>query len=235
MTNAETTASGKPTSPQRPLLPTSNAYMNRLYMYRIKNEQGDVTYKVDIFSRNQVGRGQNQSGRRALHRIISGSGWNRELFGGVGSRSGHGGFQRHRNRQADPDSRREVLGQRIHRRETASQNIEDLVIYELHVGSLGYPSTASGTFADAMAFVDKLVELGVNAVELLPVLEFDGDLQWGYGTSLFFCMQTSQGGAQSTEAFHTRLPSAWHRRHSGRGVQPLRDQRQRANGMGLRF
>ena len=31
------------------------------------------------------------------------------------------------------------------------QNLQDLVIYELHVGSLGYPSTAAGTFADAMA------------------------------------------------------------------------------------
>ena len=37
-----------------------------------------------------------------------------------------------------------------------------------------------------MKFVDELTDLGVNAVELLPVLEFDGDLQWGYGTSLFF-------------------------------------------------
>ena len=52
-----------------------------------------------------------------------------------------------------------------------------------------------------MAFVDKLAELGVNAVELLPVLEFDGDLQWGYGTSLFFCLQTSAGGANQLKHF----------------------------------
>jgi 1,4-alpha-glucan branching enzyme len=71
----------------------------------------------------------------------------------------------------------------------------------LHVGSLGFPSISGGTFADAMAFVDKLVDLGVNAVELLPVLEFDGDLQWGYGTSLFFCLQTSAGGANQLKHF----------------------------------
>jgi 1,4-alpha-glucan branching enzyme len=52
-----------------------------------------------------------------------------------------------------------------------------------------------------MAFVDKLMDLGVNAVELLPVLEFDGDLQWGYGTSLFFCLQTSAGGANQLKHF----------------------------------
>jgi 1,4-alpha-glucan branching enzyme len=71
----------------------------------------------------------------------------------------------------------------------------------LHVGSLGFPSTSAGTFADAVAFVDKLVDLGVNAVELLPVLEFDGDEQWGYGTSLFFCLQTSAGGANQLKHF----------------------------------
>ena len=34
-----------------------------------------------------------------------------------------------------------------------------------------------------------------------PLLESDGDLQWGYGTSLFFCMQTSQGGANQLKHF----------------------------------
>jgi 1,4-alpha-glucan branching enzyme len=48
------------------------------------------------------------------------------------------------------------------------ESLENLVIYELHVGSLGYPSTTPGTFTDAMAFIDKLVDLDVNAVELLP-------------------------------------------------------------------
>jgi 1,4-alpha-glucan branching enzyme len=66
------------------------------------------------------------------------------------------------------------------------QKLEDLIIYELHVGSLGFPSTAAGCFAAAMTFVDGLAELGVNAVELLPVLEFDGDLQWGTGLRCSF-------------------------------------------------
>jgi len=32
-------------------------------------------------------------------------------------------------------------------------------------------------------------------------LEFDGDMQWGYGTSLFFCLQTSAGGANQLKHF----------------------------------
>jgi hypothetical protein len=43
--------------------------------------------------------------------------------------------------------------------------------------------------------------LGVRAVELLPVLVFDGDRQWSYGTSLLFGMQSSAGGGKSTETF----------------------------------
>ena len=42
-----------------PALADFSAFMNRLYMYRIVNEQHGATYKVDIFSRNQVGRGNN--------------------------------------------------------------------------------------------------------------------------------------------------------------------------------
>ncbi len=176
-------------------------YINRLYMFRIKNEQGNLTYKVDIFSRNQVGRGHTNPGGAhyagsylALDGIVSCS------------------------VVSDPDqvtsdfSDTGIVKQSLIPEEkfwanefTAGKplpnSIQDLVIYELHVGSLGFGSTASGTFADAMAFVDKLVELGVNAVELLPLLESDGDLQWGYGTSLFFCMQTSQGGANQLKHF----------------------------------
>jgi 1,4-alpha-glucan branching enzyme len=45
-----------------PSLVKFDDYMNRLYMYRVTNEQGMPTYKVDIFSRNQVGRGGTNPG-----------------------------------------------------------------------------------------------------------------------------------------------------------------------------
>jgi 1,4-alpha-glucan branching enzyme len=184
-----------------PALANFDDYLNRLYMYRVTNEQGAKTYKVDIFSRNQAGRGATNPGGAHY------SGSYQDLDGIVSC-----------SVVSDPDQlTRDFTDTGIQKRTlipaeefwaseyagglVPPQNLADLIIYELHVGSLGFPSTAAGTFADAMAFVERLNELGVNAVELLPVLEFDGDLQWGYGTSLFFCLQTSAGGANQLKHF----------------------------------
>ncbi|HEY6417992.1 MAG TPA: alpha-amylase family glycosyl hydrolase [Candidatus Binataceae bacterium] len=184
-----------------PALANFDDYLNRLYMYRITNEQGTPTYKVDIFSRNQVGRGGTNPGGAHYQ------GSYLDLDGIVSC-----------SVVSDPDQlTRDFNDTGIEKQTlipeedfwaseytaglTPPQNIADLIIYELHVGSLGFPSTSAGTFADAMAFVDQMTDLGVNAVELLPVLEFDGDLQWGYGTSLFFCLQTSAGGGNQLKHF----------------------------------
>jgi maltooligosyltrehalose trehalohydrolase len=56
------------------------------------------------------------------------------------------------------------------------------VLYECHVGTF----TEEGTFDAAVDHLDDLVELGVTAVELLPVAEFPGERGWGYdGVSLW--------------------------------------------------
>jgi 1,4-alpha-glucan branching enzyme len=93
--------------------------------------------------------------------------------------------------------------------------VEDLVIYELHVGSLGFPSTEAGTLADAMAMLDYLGELGVNAVELLPISEFSGSLGWGYGDTHHFVIESSAGGRDKYKHF----VRACHRR----GIAVLQD------------
>ena len=184
-----------------PALSNFANYLSRLYMYRITNEQGSVTYKVDIFSRNQVGRGANNP--NGAHYTGSYT----DLDGIVSC-----------SVVSDPDQltkdfndtglvkqslipSTEFWANEYTAGTRPPQNLSDLIIYELHIGSLGFPSTTPGTFADAVAFVDNLVDLGVNAIELLPVLEFDGDMQWGYGTSLFFCLQTSAGGANQLKHF----------------------------------
>lgn len=51
-----------------------------------------------------------------------------------------------------------------------------LVIYELHVGTF----TEAGTFAGATEMLPKLAELGVNAIELMPLADFPGERGWGY-------------------------------------------------------
>ncbi len=59
---------------------------------------------------------------------------------------------------------------------------EDLIVYELHLGTF----TPGGTFASAIGKLPYLKELGVTAVELMPVVDFPGERGWGYdGVQLF--------------------------------------------------
>ena len=58
----------------------------------------------------------------------------------------------------------------------------DLIVYELHIGTF----TSQGTFLSAIDRLDELVELGVTAIELMPVATSAGRWNWGYdGVNLF--------------------------------------------------
>jgi malto-oligosyltrehalose trehalohydrolase len=59
---------------------------------------------------------------------------------------------------------------------------EEAVIYELHVGTF----SGEGTFAGVEAKLDYLVDLGVSAVELMPLASFPGERNWGYDGVLPF-------------------------------------------------
>jgi maltooligosyltrehalose trehalohydrolase len=54
--------------------------------------------------------------------------------------------------------------------------LDELVIYELHVGTF----TREGTFTAIAARFDHLKAIGVNAIELMPIADFAGDRNWGY-------------------------------------------------------
>ncbi len=64
------------------------------------------------------------------------------------------------------------------------------VIYELHVGTF----TPEGTFDAAIARLPELVDLGVTAVELLPVAEFPGARGWGYDGVDLYAPHHAYGG-----------------------------------------
>lgn len=68
--------------------------------------------------------------------------------------------------------------------------LDKYVIYELHVGTF----TPEGTFDAAIAHLDELVELGVTAVELMPIAQFPGRRGWGYDGVYPFAPQNSYGG-----------------------------------------
>jgi maltooligosyltrehalose trehalohydrolase len=82
---------------------------------------------------------------------------------------------------------------------------EESVIYELHVGTF----TSQGTFRSAIERLDWLVELGVTAIELMPVADFPGHRNWGYDGVLLFAPDASYGRPEDFKA----LVDAAHARH----------------------
>ncbi len=66
----------------------------------------------------------------------------------------------------------------------------DLVIYELHVGTF----TAAGTFEAIVPHLPALADLGVTAVQLMPVAEFPGSRNWGYDGVHLYAPQSTYGG-----------------------------------------
>ncbi|YAF94085.1 MAG: malto-oligosyltrehalose trehalohydrolase [Nodularia sp. CChRGM 3473] len=68
--------------------------------------------------------------------------------------------------------------------------LETMIMYELHVGTF----TPEGTFEAIIPRLPDLRELGVNAIELMPVAQFPGERNWGYDGVYPFAVQNSYGG-----------------------------------------
>lgn len=66
---------------------------------------------------------------------------------------------------------------------------EELVIYELHVADF----SGAGKFQQIIEKLDYLRDLGINAIELMPVNEYPGDYSWGYKVRDFFAVESSYG------------------------------------------
>lgn len=69
---------------------------------------------------------------------------------------------------------------------------KDLIIYELHVGAF----TPEGTFEAIAARLPDLKELGINAIEIMPVAQFPGHRNWGYDGVYPYAVQNSYGGPE---------------------------------------
>lgn len=68
--------------------------------------------------------------------------------------------------------------------------LQDYILYELHVGTF----TPAGTLEAIIAHLDELQDLGITAVELMPVAQFPGNRNWGYDGVYPFAVQSSYGG-----------------------------------------
>ena len=78
----------------------------------------------------------------------------------------------------------------------------DLVFYELHVGTY----TTTGTFEAIIPSLPRLADLGITAVELMPVGEFPGSRNWGYDGAHLYAPQSTYGGPRGLR----RLVDACH-------------------------
>jgi 1,4-alpha-glucan branching enzyme len=74
---------------------------------------------------------------------------------------------------------------------------DQLVIYEMHIadfrGGAGDEHEGAGTFQSAIERLDYLAELGINAIELMPVNEFPGHHSWGYAQNSIYAVENSYG------------------------------------------
>ena len=68
--------------------------------------------------------------------------------------------------------------------------LSQLIIYELHTGTF----TPEGTFEAIVAKLPYLKDLGITAIEVMPIAEFPGSRNWGYDGVDFYAPQSSYGG-----------------------------------------
>jgi maltooligosyltrehalose trehalohydrolase len=122
---------------------------------------------------------------------------------------------RHGSELADPCSREQPGGLRGPSRvldtgafpwsaDPVAVPLEELVIYELHVGTF----TPEGTFDAAIPCLDALAQFGVTAIELMPVATFPGERGWGYDGVFTSAPHRAYGGplglARLVDAAHSR-------------------------------
>lgn len=74
-------------------------------------------------------------------------------------------------------------------------DLKDHIIYELHTGTF----TPDGDFAAIETKLDYLVELGITAIEIMPVAQFSGNRNWGYDGVFPFAVQNTYGGPSALQ------------------------------------
>jgi 1,4-alpha-glucan branching enzyme len=173
------------------------------YMYRVVRDDGQPRYRTDLFSRGQIGSGRRDPEDTAAPR------WNgtREDLKGTKSCSVVIDPERVTAQLTEPGfpptqwvSETEFWRDEFDPLRPVPDRLEEMIIYEMHVEGLGAGKPTPGTFADAVDLLDHLVDLGINAVELLPTEEAES-WTWGYGTSHYFATEYAGGGRDQLKFF----------------------------------
>lgn len=94
----------------------------------------------------------------------------------------------------------------------------ELVIYEMHVADFSGGEAdplARGKYEHVVEKLDYLADLGINAIELMPLKEYPGDYSWGYNPRYFFAAESSYG---TTEELKNLIDEC-----HGRGIRVIID------------
>jgi 1,4-alpha-glucan branching enzyme len=171
-----------------------SAIAGKPYLFRITNAQNQVCYRTDLYSRQQQGIGTFDPGGAPFTGAIG------QVDGSVSC-----------GIVVDPDSVIELAvgpvpsaqfwANEFSAAAPMPTRLQDLIIYEFHIGSLHVGWLTPGTLDDAIVFLDYLARLGVNAVELLPLAQCDGAFNWGYGDTHHFATQSAAGGRDDYKRF----------------------------------
>ena len=187
---------------QDPNLRDYAKFVHKPYMFRITKDNGQVAYRTDLYSRFQIGEGHIDPKGEPYF------GTPEELDGTKScsvvvdpDRVSKNFRQEYLVPEAECVSQAEFWQNEFTPGKSVPNRVEDLVIYELHLGSLGYGKDRPGNLEDALQLLDYLEDLGINAVELLPLAEFRDKANWGYETSHYFTLESSAGGSHQLKHF----------------------------------
>jgi 1,4-alpha-glucan branching enzyme len=176
---------------------------HRLYMYRVTRDDGSSVYRTDLYSRCQAGFGANDPQGVPYDGLLG------ELEERVSCSVtvDPERIVRAFDVPVWPEPEEEFIPVDEFWADEFTdkplpKRVEDLIIYELHLGALGFESDRPGTLDDAFALLDHITNLNVNAIELLPLSEFAGGAQnWGYATSHYFAIEYGGGGRDKFKHF----------------------------------
>jgi len=174
------------------------------YMFRVVKNSGATAFRTDLYSRCQIGYGGTNPNLNSGEYV----GLLKDLDGGVSCSVviNPDTVTKYFEEPVFPElefvSAEEFWADEFVDGLRPPSRVEDLITYELHLGALGFGHPGSGTLQDAIDHLDYLVDLGVTAIELLPLSEFQGGGQgWGYATSHHFAIEYSGGGRDQFKHF----------------------------------
>lgn len=191
------------TDPNNSTLSDFSQFDHKPYMFRVTKDDGTVAYRTDLYSRCQIGSGNINPNGQHYHGSYTELDGTKSCSVVIDSEIVARNFSETVWPENEFISAEEFWRDEFNPNRPLPTRVEDLVIYELHLGALGYGNERPGTLGDAMELLETgyFEALGINAIELLPMAEFRDEANWGYETSHYFALEYSAGGRDQLKHF----------------------------------